>query len=145
VRAEQEKAIFRAGGTPKDVIQNNEPVFVFIWIGSAIAMVVCNVIGLTSYFVLANNKNADEDDDVTVDKILLTVSTVLYLIAQYTTSFTKNVPLNNHVKTLDIANLDSFKKNTKRNHFEGSWNFWNEFRGVIMWVLTMYLLSFLRV
>jgi uncharacterized membrane protein len=127
-----DSAFLRAFQVVDGIIQNNQPIFVFTWIGSAIALVICNIMGLSYYL----------DDDATTDKILLTVSTLLYLITQYTT-FTKNVPLNNRVQTLDVANLDSFQATAERNRFEGSWNNWNVLRGVIMWVVTLYLLSLL--
>jgi hypothetical protein len=110
------------------VIQSNQPVFVTVWIGSVVALVVCCGLGLAHL----------EDD--TVDKVLLAVATGAYLVTQVTT-FTINVPMNNRVKVLHIANMEEFAKHAEREVFEARWNWWNGMRTAIMGAVSIYLLN----
>ena len=114
------------------VIQKNQPIFVTIWISSVIALVTFNVLVFTQL------GDADDDDDK-LTKLLVTISNIAYLITQVTT-FTKNVPLNNRVQTLDIAKLDNFTKKSERDKFEKSWIFWNNLRTIIMGIVSLYLM-----
>ena len=108
------------------VIQHNEPVFVSVWIGSVLALLV--TMGLATV----------EWSNVTARLGFMILSTIAWLACQVTT-FGKNVPLNNHLQTLDIENLDAFSKKREREHFEGPWNFWNNLRTVVMGVVSLFL------
>ena len=110
------------------IIQNNQPIFVLVWIGSAIAAITLNVLTFTQ---LGN----DENDT----KALVTIAVILYLLSQVST-FTKNVPLNNRVQTLQIDQMDSYSKQAERETFEGPWAFWNNLRTVVMGVSSLYFL-----
>ncbi len=112
------------------IIQNIEPVFVFIWIGS-IAMIL-----LTAGLGLAELDGPN--------KAMIVTATMLYLSGQITT-FTINVPLNNRVKILDIKHLDEMSKVHERNAFEPKWNRWNTFRTFTFGATSIYLLVLLLV
>ena len=113
------------------VIQDNQPVFVFTWIGAVLALIVTTGLGLSE---LDDNRH----------KILLTASCIVYLVGQVTT-FTLNVPLNNVVKELEIQYLDVSAKKQERAAFEAKWNFWNAFRTVIFGIVSINLLILLLV
>lgn len=110
------------------VIQNNEPVFVTVWIGSVVALVVATTLGWTEL--------VDEQ------RYGLTGAMLAYLVTQVTT-FTINVPMNNRVKKLKIASLDVKVQKAERKLFEGPWRFWNLFRTIVMGCVSVYLLFLL--
>ena len=95
------------------LIQNNEPTFVAVWVGSIVAVVTTLVSGC---FELTGAKLA-----------ALVLGSAAYVLGQITT-FTINVPRNNRVKTLDIPSLSDFEKKRERDFFEPTWNKWNLFR-----------------
>ena len=111
------------------VIQRNQPVFVSIWIGSVLALIVTCSVGLAEL-------------ETAPKRAWFVVMTLLYIVAQVTT-FTINVPLNNVVKHLDIPYLDASTKRAEREAFEHKWNFWNKFRAVIFGLVSIYLLTLL--
>lgn len=110
------------------IIQRNQPVFVFTWIGSLISLLVAT--GLC--FKVLNATQA----------ALLTVAAVLDVAAQVAT-VAINIPLNNRVKDLNVSYMDSDTKKLERDHFEGTWNKWNLLRTVAFGFVSVYLLVLL--
>jgi len=107
------------------VIQDQQPVFYFIWIGSVATLITAVV--------------WDTVNDEVDNHWALWISLGAYLLCQVTT-FSLNVPLNDHLQALDLTYLDSSTKLSERKNFEGKWNFWNWFRTVIMGCVSLYLL-----
>ena len=93
------------------MVQGNEPQFVAIWIGSVIAIIVSLIL----------SKGSD---------VLLWIASGLYILGQITT-FTINVPFNNRLQKVDVANSHATSLQEHRSRFEGPWNFWNTFRTVL--------------
>ena len=113
------------------IIQDKQPVFYFVWIGSVVAIVV--TAGLGAAGELAGERLYG-----------MIIATLVYLVTQVTT-FTINVPMNDRVKELDIANMDTSKKHVERSRFEASWCFWNWVRTVLMGFVSVYLMYLLLV
>jgi len=110
-------------------IQSNEPVFVSVWVGSVISLLVtasCAILALIQADRLA----------------VLLVSTVAWLVCNWTT-FTINVPLNNRVKVLDLAKMDDMTAFMERQEFETPWRKWHRFRVVIFGMVSLALTSLL--
>jgi hypothetical protein len=99
------------------IIQRKQPVFVSIWVGSVIALLVAAGLG---WGELDGSQPA-----------WIVTATVAYMVAQVTT-FTFNVPLNNRLPELEIEFLDATRKATERAAFEQKWNVWNWF-----WTVTI--------
>ena len=122
------------------VIQANEPVFVFVWIGSVLAIVASAICG----FVLSDIVSTTDTVVNTWQLVGLLIATVAYLICQKTT-FTINVPLNNRVKVLDIARMKNGELALERQNFESKWCKWHFFRTVLFGLVALYLLVLLLV
>lgn len=133
-------AYLRAFQVIDGVIQDNEPVFVFTWIGSVFGIVLTAICGVVLSDVV------DSTDDVlnTWQLAGLIAATVAYLICQKTT-FTINVPLNNRVKVLDVARMKDEEKAVEREHFQSKWVKWHFFRTVLFGLVALYLLVLLLV
>lgn len=108
------------------MIQDNQPVFVFIWVTSVLALITTMGLGASEY-----------KDGARL--IWMVVATAAYLIGQVTT-FTINVPMNNRLQTLNIATLDYSTLKVERERFEVPWNSWNRFRTVLFGFTSGYLL-----
>ena len=107
------------------VIQNNQPLFVLVWAGSAVTLFLCAVIGLGRLAGL--------------DRALLLVAAAVYLAGVQLPTLTINVPLNNRLQTLDLEAMSDDALAAARAGFEPRWNRWNRIRTVLA-VLTSALL-----
>ena len=107
------------------VIQNNQPLFVLVWAGSAVTLFLSAVIG---YGRLAG-----------LDRTLLLAAAVVYLVGVQLPTLTINVPLNNKLQALDLEAMSDDALAEARAGFEPRWNRWNQIRTVLA-VLTSALL-----
>ncbi len=107
------------------VIQNNQPLFVLVWAGSAVTLLLSAVVGFGQLAGL--------------DRALLLVAVVVYLVGVQLPTLTINVPLNDQLQTLDLETMRDDALAEARAHFEPRWNRWNQIRTILA-VLTSALL-----
>ena len=112
------------------VIQDNQPVFLFVWLGSAATLVVAAVLG---FWQLDGAPRA-----------LIVVATALYLLGVQLPTIAINIPLNNRVQSLDLDTLDEKSLADERQVFEPRWNRWNVIRTVVSCVVSVLLLIALQ-
>ena len=98
------------------VIQNNQPLFVLVWAGSAVTLFLSAVIGFGRLAGL--------------DRALLLVAAVVYLAGVQLPTLTINVPLNTQLQTLDLETMNDDALAAARGDFEPRWNRWNQIRTV---------------
>lgn len=96
------------------VIQNNQPLFMLVWIGSSLALIVATGFGIAE---LSGGK-----------RLLLLVATGFYLLAVQAPTITINIPLNNKLQTLDVDAMAERDRQCARADFEPRWNRWNVIR-----------------
>lgn len=113
------------------VIQDNQPLFVLVWIGSAVALVTAAALGMLHL--------------EGVRRILIISAAAVYIVGVQLPTVTINIPLNNRLQTLDIDSLDLKAQKAERRRFEPRWNRWNTIRtafaGVTSLVLAVMLLT----
>ena len=108
------------------MIQNNQPVFLLVWVGSIVTLIASGAYGVLQL--------------EGADRWLLIVAVVVYLLGVQLPTITQNVPLNNQLQTLDLATLDESAVATARVAFEAPWNRWNVLRTVLATVTTALLI-----
>ena len=123
------------------IIQNNEPIFVFVWIGSVLSIVITTVCGVVMSPLVKSVDNVLQEP---WQAIGLLTAAAAWLVCQYIT-VTINIPRNNRVKALDIANLKPLEKAVERTFFEPTWTKWHRFRTVLFGSVSFYLLVLLLV
>lgn len=96
------------------VIQNNQPLFLFIWVGSVVSLAVATIFAL---WQLAD-----------ISSIALLVATFVYLVGVQLPTLAVNVPLNNRLQDFDVLSEDDNSLHEARRRFESRWNFWNSLR-----------------
>ena len=96
------------------VIQNNQPIFVFVWIGSVVALVTAAVLGIGQLDGAG--------------RLLIISATLAYLLGVQLPTFTINVPLNNKLQTLDVDAMNETTQKAARKDFEPRWSIWNSIR-----------------
>jgi len=99
------------------VIQNNQPLFLIVWVGSAVVLLIALILGFGQ---LAG-----------VDRLLLVASAIVYILGVQLPTVAINVPLNNRLQMLDVVDLDEAERQTARNDFEPRWNRWNAVRALL--------------
>ena len=122
----EDRAFLRAFQVMDRVIQNNQPLFILVWAGSAVAIVASMLLGFQQV--------------QGVDRALLILAGVFYLLGVQLPTATVNVPLNNHLQTLDLHTLDDTALATARGDFEARWNRWNELRTLVSILVSVLLI-----
>ena len=127
IRKLDDREFIRAFQAMDGVIQNNQPLFVVVWLGSVIALIVAAAIGVGHL-------------DAT-GRSLLIASTVAYLLGVQLPTFTVNVPLNNRLQSLNVETMDESARKAAREEFEGRWNRWNLIRTVVSCLVSLLLIG----
>ena len=108
------------------VIQNNQPVFIIIWLGSAIAVVV---LAALSGWQLSG-----------IDRILAISAAGIYLVGVQLPTATINIPLNNRLQNEDLESLPESELADLRKDFETPWLFWNWIRTFVATITTITMI-----
>ncbi len=116
IRSLNDREFIRAFQVMDRIIQNNQPVFVLVWVGSVVALVTSAVLGFGQLDGAG--------------RLLMIFAALAYLFGVQLSTFTINVPLNNKLQTLDVDAMNETTQNTARKDFEPRWNRWNSFRTV---------------
>ncbi len=96
------------------VIQNNQPLFVLMWVGSVLSLIAATVLGLAT---LSG-----------ADRLLIIVAAAVYFLCVQLPTVTINIPLNNMLQKLEPDSMDETTRKRSREAFESRWNRWNIMR-----------------
>ncbi|MFY0698318.1 MAG: DUF1772 domain-containing protein [Balneola sp.] len=109
------------------IIQNNNPIFMIVWVGSVLSIIALVIQGVQVYEGY---------------KLLAVLAiTVFSLLGVQLPTASINIPINNRVQKLDLETLDEVSLKIERDHFERRWNRSNIIRTIFA-VLTSTLLVF---
>ena len=111
------------------IIQNNNPFFMIVWVGSIFSMIITLILGINQL--------------TGINLIILIIAFLLYLLAVQLPTVLFNIPLNNRLQSLKTDNLDESILKTERLNFESQWNRWNLFRTVVSLAVSILLLYLL--
>lgn len=111
-----DRGFVRAFQVIDGVIQKGQPLFVVVWLGSILSLFAVSVLGLWQLEGWP--------------KWLLLAANIIYLAAVQLPTFTINVPLNNQIQTVDVAEVSDTAVAEARQRFEVDWNRANGFRSV---------------
>ncbi len=114
IRTLNDREFIRAFQVIDRVIQNNQPIFVLVWVGSVVALVNSAVLGIGQLDGAG--------------RLLIIFATLAYLFGVQLPTFTINVPLNNKLQTLDVDAMNETTQKAARKDFEPRWNLWNSIR-----------------
>ena len=113
------------------VIQNNQPIFMLVWMGSIVVLIISAVFGFGQL-------------DGT-GRLLIISATLVYLLGVQLPTIAINVPLNNKLQTLDVDAMNETMQQMARKEFEPRWNRWNSIRTVIGSLVSALLIILLFV
>ena len=111
------------------VIQNNQPLFMMVWLGSAVMLMATTLYGLWQL--------------EGVDRLLMIVTCTIFIFGVHVPTMTINVPLNNHLQAQDLDALSDSELSKMAETFESRWMRWNTIRTVVAITATVLLLVLL--
>jgi uncharacterized membrane protein len=109
-------AFIRAFQAVDRVIQKNQPLFVFVWVGSVLALVTAAVLGI---WQLSG-----------ADRLLVIAAALVYVLGVQVPTVTVNIPLNNELQKLDPDTMNETMHRRARDNFEPRWKRWNATRSL---------------
>ncbi len=108
------------------VIQNNQPIFIFVWLGSAVAVIILAILGIWHLDGM--------------NRALAIIASIFYLLGVQLPTATINIPLNNQLQARNIDVMNDADLREVRTHFESRWSLWNSIRTVFAIITTMLLI-----
>ena len=129
IKTLNDREFIRAFQVIDGVIQNNQPIFVATWVGSIVALLVAAGLGIGQLDGM--------------QRLLLIVTLLLYVLGVQLSTFTINVPLNNKLQTLPVDAMEETALRTARLHFEPRWNQWNVSRTLLASLTSVLLMVIL--
>ena len=121
-----DKEFIKAFQVTDGIIQNNQPIFILIWVGSIISVVSTIIISIFTLGLLEAWK-------------IIFVSLV-YLIGVQAITIIIHLPLNRRIQKIDINSNNLQSLNEERKNFETKWNYFNNIRTVIAFLVTLFFL-----
>jgi uncharacterized membrane protein len=120
-----DREFIRAFQVMDAIIQDNHPLFMGAWLGSALLLIISVVLGFHRI-----------PSDLWIP---LAVATAVYVAGVEIPTVVINVPLNNAVQRLDTGNAPIETVIAARRDFEARWNRWNRRRTVVAIAVTATL------
>ena len=112
-----DKNFLRAFQVTDAVIQNKQPIFMFIWIGSIMSILTTILVSFVS---------------IGLSKAWpIVLIGIVYLLVVQGITITIHIPLNNHIQNIKIEKLNEKSIADERKNFEKKWNFFNYIRTAI--------------
>ena len=126
-----DKDFLKAFQVTDAVIQNNQPLFMFTWIGSILAVLATILVSLVSIGF--------------VESRLIVLVAFAYLLGVQGITVAIHIPLNNHIQRIKIEDLNYEALADQRLKFEKKWNFFNYIRTSIAISVSVLLLILLTI
>ena len=124
-----DKEYIRVFQVTDGVIQNNQPLFMLTWIGSIIS-----VLGAILASILS--------PELAKTWFVVLIGAV-YLIGVQGITITIHLPMNNHIKDLNLDELDNQTLSKERLKLETKWNYFNNIRTGVGFFVSLSLLLIL--
>ena len=126
-----DKDFLRAFQVTDAVIQNNQPLFIFTWIGSIVAMLITILVSVISVGLS--------------ETWLIVLIGVVYLLGVQGITVAIHIPLNNRIHKVKIEELNDETLADERLKFETKWNFFNYIRTSVAISVSVLLLILLTI
>ena len=114
IRRLNDREFIRAFQVMDLVIQNNQPIFMVVWVGSVLALVASAVLGIVQL-----------DGAL---RLLIIIALLAYLFGVHLPTVSINIPLNKKLQALDVDAMSETAQKTARKDFEPRWNLSNSIR-----------------
>ena len=126
-----DKQFIKAFQVTDGIIQNNQPIFILIWIGSIVSVLSTIITSILSLGIL--------------DAWLIIFVSVVYLLLVQGITILIHLPLNKSIQNIDINSSNSETLSKMRKTFETKWNYFNNVRTVVAFFVVLIFLSILTI
>ena len=126
----KDKEFIRAFQVTDEIIQNNQPIFMLIWVGSIIS--VLSLI-ISSVIIIGISES-----------LLTIIIGTIYLFGVQGVTIGIHLPLNNQIQKVNTEELDDQKLHEESLNFEKKWNFFNNIRTTIALFITLMFIVILK-
>ena len=126
-----DKEFLKAFQVTDAVIQNKQPIFMVIWVGSIVSVLSLILISI-AYVGLS-------------ETWLIVLVALIYLLGVQGITILIHLPLNNQIQKLNLEELKDENLKNERLNFETKWNFFNNIRTTIAFFVSLTLLIFLTI
>ena len=122
-----DKEFIKAFQVTDGIIQNNQPIFILIWVGSIISVLGTIITSILSLGI--------------VEAWLIIFAGVIYLLGVQGITISIHLPLNKNIQKIDVNSNNSQTLSEVRRNFEKKWNYFNNIRtGIALFVILIFLL-----
>lgn len=111
------------------IIQDNHPIFMFVWVGSVIAIIVSAFLGMGKL--------------QGADLFLLALAALAYVFGVQLSTIAIHLPLNNKLQALDVDAIKEADIKVVRNDFESRWHTSNLIRTAVASCVSFLLIILL--
>jgi len=111
------------------IIQHNQPIFMLVWLGSAITLIV-------SFFMGIDRLHG-------VNFFLLSFAAIAYILGVQVITIAIHLPLNKKLQEFDVDTMDDANIKLARHSFESRWVSYNLFRTVVASCVSVLLIILL--
>ena len=123
-----DKEFIKAFQVTDGIIQNNQPIFILIWVGSIISVLGTIITSILSLGI--------------VEAWLIIFAGVIYLLGVQGITVSIQLPLNKRIQKIDVNSTNSQTLSEVRRNFETKWNYFNNIRtGIAIFVIVIFLLT----
>ena len=126
-----DKEFIKAFQVTDGIIQNNQPIFILIWIGSIVSVLSTIITSILSLGIL--------------DAWLIIFVGVVYLLVVQGITISIHLPLNKSIQNININSSNSETLSKMRKTFETKWNYFNNVRTVVAFFVVLIFLSILTI
>ena len=126
-----DKEFLKAFQVTDAVIQNKQPIFMLIWVGSIVSVLSLILISI-AYVGLS-------------ETWLIVLVAMIYLLGVQGITILIHLPLNNQIQKINLEKLKDENLKNERLNFETKWNFFNNIRTTIAFFVSLTLLIFLTI
>ena len=126
-----DKEFIKAFQVTDGIIQNNQPIFILIWIGSIVSVLSTIITSILCLGIL--------------DAWLIIFVSVVYLLLVQGITILIHLPLNKSIQNIDINSSNFQTLSKERIAFEKKWNYFNNIRTVFAFIVVLIFLSILTI
>ena len=126
-----DKEFIKAFQVTDGIIQNNQPIFILIWVGSIMSVLGTIITSILSLGIL--------------DAWIIIFAGVVYLLVVQGITISIHLPLNKSIQNIDINSSNFQTLSKERIAFEKKWNYFNNIRTVVAFIVVLIFLSILTI
>jgi uncharacterized membrane protein len=126
-----DKEFIKAFQVTDGIIQNNQPIFILIWVGSIMSVLGTIITSILSLGIL--------------DAWIIIFAGVVYLLVVQGITISIHLPLNKSIQNIDINSSNPETLSKMRKTFETKWNYFNNVRTVVAFFVVLIFLLILTI